>query len=143
MSEVLFSCKIQVPKHGIKKNSKEIRMNFKTKQRFIGSNNRVLNTQKYLLTKLQIEKLKKRLDCISCDINIAMIFYFPKTVFYTKKNDRSKLIADLSNLYQLVEDCLQKIKIIENDSLICSHDGSARKPIDDNNHWLEIIISKI
>ena len=35
-------------------------------------------------------------------------------------------MPDLSNLYQLPEDCLQQAGIIENDNLIESHDLSRR-----------------
>jgi len=38
----------------------------------------------------------------------------------------TKRLPDLSNLYQLGEDALEKSGILENDRLISGHDGSRR-----------------
>ena len=138
---ILFSCKIEVPYHGIKKNSKQIAFNRATGNRFIRSNDRAKFAEDWIIQKLRAERLKKRLETITTDINATFIFYFPSTVYYTKKNQKSKKIADLSNLYETVQDALQKANIIENDCQIESHDGSRRKPIDENKYYLEIILS--
>ena len=141
-SEVLFKCKIKTTKHGSKKNRKRIYRNRRTGRLFIGQEAATKSTLDQLLSRLQIEKLKSRIDTIECDIQAKIIFYFPQSVYFTKKGHRSSKIADLSNLYQGVEDALQKAKIIKNDSQICSHDGSKRVPCDGTDYWLEIQLLK-
>jgi Holliday junction resolvase RusA-like endonuclease len=144
MSNVLFKCLIKINRHGIKKNSKQIFMNKKTGARFIASSNNAKVAENWLLARLQVEKLKQKIDLpIDCDINAKFVFYFPKSVYYTKKGLRSKTLSDLSNLYELPQDCLQKINIILNDTLICSHDGSRREPIEGSDYFLEITLSTL
>lgn len=143
MSEVLFRCRVQVPKHGVKKNSKEIRFNRRTKRRYIGSNDNVLLCERWLLQRLQLERLKQKLDePITADINAKFTFYFPSSVYYTKKGARNKNLADQSNLYELPQDVMIKAGIIDDDNIIVSHDGSRRKPIDGPNYFLEIELTK-
>lgn len=96
---------------------------------------------KEMCQRLMIEKLKARIDTITCDINLKLIFYFPKTVYFTKKGERNQKLPDLSNLYQGPEDCLQKMQIINNDNQVISHDGSRRAWINDSQYWLEIVIT--
>ncbi len=139
MSEILFKCRFKVPRHASKKNEKEpgisrnhIYIRQKAKSRY---------AEQRMLHSLFIEKLKQRIDQpIENDISIKFTFYFPETIYYTKKNQRSKKLPDLSNLYQLPEDVLQKAKIILNDTQIENHDGSRRLPISGTEYWLEIEI---
>ena len=142
VSKVLFHCKFPVPYHGIKKNNKQIAYNRATGRSFIRSSDKALFLQNWLTQKLTVEKLKQRIDTITQDVNIKFIFHIPESVYYTKQGVRSKKVADISNLYELPQDVLQKTKIIENDSQVESHDGSRRKPIKDNTAWLEIEITK-
>lgn len=143
MSDILFKCLIKVNRHGIKKNSKQIFVNKKTGSRFIASSNNSKVSECWLMARLHIEKIKQKIDQpIDCDLNATFKFYFPKSVYFTKKGPRSKTLSDLSNLYELPQDCLQKSGIILNDTLICSHDGSRRLPIDGPDYYLEIILSK-
>jgi Holliday junction resolvase RusA-like endonuclease len=143
MSSILFKCLIKINRHGIKKNSKQIFMNKKTGHRFIASSNNAKVAENWLLSKLQIEKLKQKIDSpIDCDINAKFIFYFPKSVYFTKKGLRSRKLPDLDNLICLPLDCLQKSKIILDDSIVCSLDGTKRLPINGTDHFLEIIISR-
>lgn len=142
MSEI-FRCLVEVPKHGIKKNSKEIRMNFRTKKRFIGSNSKAQYLENFLASVLLRQRLLKRVDTIDFDVNAKIVFFFPESVYFTKAGKRSNKVGDLSNLYQNVEDCLQKAQILQNDSLIASHDGSARKPIEGSKYMLEIVLTKV
>lgn len=53
---------------------------------------------------------------ITTPINAKLTFYF--------KNRASE--ADLSNLYEGIQDELKKMKVIEDDKLINGHDGSRR-----------------
>ena len=142
MSEktILFKCKVQVPRHSSKKNEKEPRS--AGGRIFIGKSDRAVMSEKWLTQKLTIEKLKQRVETIECDINAKFTFYFPKTIYFTKKGERSKKLGDLSNLLELPQDVMQKLKIIENDTQICSHDGSRRVPSEDGGYWLEIELTK-
>jgi len=56
--------------------------------------------------------------------SVRFLFIYPKDEFFTKKGLRSKNLPDLSNLFESVQDALQKAQIIEDDSLIRSHDKS-------------------
>ena len=141
MSECLFSCKIKVPRHSSKKNEKQPA--FKNGQVFIRKKKAALHVENIMLALLVREKLKNRIfEPIENDIQVAFKFYFPKSVYYTVEGVRSQKLPDLSNLYQLPEDVLQKAKIIKNDTQIESHSGSGRFPIDGAEYWLEIQIFK-
>lgn len=140
--DILFKCIIEIPKHGVKKNGKAIFQNRSTGKRFIASNSKAQYLENYMNAQLLKEKLKARIDTIKCDVNVAMIFYYPRKVFFTKQEKRSNRVADLSNLYEMPQDALQKVGIIENDSQICSHDGSRRMFIEENKFYLKIEITK-
>lgn len=140
MSEI-FKCLIEVPKHGSKKNRKQIQRAGNGRL-FIGTERKQKHLQNVLTAVLLKEKLKHRMDTIDYDINAKFVFYFPKSVYFTKQGKRSCRVGDLSNLYQGVEDCLQVAKVIENDSLIVSHDGSSRLPIEGSKYMLEVILTK-
>lgn len=138
---ILFECMIETNGHGILKNNKQI---FRTKsgRSFISSSDRAKSAQEFLLTKLRIEKLRKRIDTITCDLNASFHFIYPKSVYFTKKGHRSNKVADMDNLLQLPFDCLQKSGIISNDSQICSLDGSSRGWFDDNKYYLTIVLKR-
>lgn len=138
---VLFKIKTQVPNHAIKKNNKQIAYNKSNGRRFIISSNKAQAYEKWLTLKLKSLKMQKNLETIDQLVNVSFKFSFPKSVYYTKKNEISKRLPDMSNLYQAPEDALQKAGILENDYLIGSHDDSRRTISDDNNYYLEIIIS--
>lgn len=137
----MFKCTLLVQRHSSKKNEKKIRRC--GNKSFIGKSDRAKTAEDWLILKLRAEKFKQRIDTITDDLNARFIFYFPKSVFYTKKGDRSKKIPDQSNLYELPQDVMEKVKIIENDTQICSHDGSRRMVSKDNNYYLEIELTKI
>lgn len=69
---------------------------------------------------------------------VIMHFYFPKEVYFTQKGEISKKLPDLSNLYELPQDCLIKARVIADDTLIDSHDLSRRLVGD--SYKLEIFI---
>jgi len=140
---VLFDCTIQVSRHSSKKNEKIARRNAKTNKLFIGKSSKALHCEQWLLHKLMIERLKQRIDKIECDINAEFVFYFPKSVYYTKEGVRSRKLPDLSNLYELPQDCLQQTLIILNDTQIVSHNGSRRESSEASFYSLRIILSKI
>ena len=78
-----------------------------------------------------IGKAKAGKPVIDFPINLCVKFYF---------NDHQHE-PDLSNLYQGLEDVLQKMNVIKNDKLIYSHDGS-KKLFDDTKERIEITITK-
>lgn len=139
---VLFSAKFQVPNHASKKNGKEISFNKSTGRRFIRSNDKVLFAKKWIVQKLIVEKLKQRIDTIKDDVVAEFVFYFPESVFFTKKGERSKKLNDLSNLYENIQDCLQESGIIENDTNIVNHGNSHRRPTNENQYYIEIKLIK-
>lgn len=137
----VFKCRVQVPRHSSKKNEKRVHSH--GRRLFIGKSDKAKLSENWLIQKLTVEKLKQRIDTITCDLNAKFTFYFPKTVYFTKKGERSLKLPDISNLYELPQDVMQKIKIIENDTQICSHDGSRRGVSEDNQYWLEIELSQV
>lgn len=143
MSETLFKCKIQVPKHSIKKNSKQIFQNKATGKRFIASNSKAQYLENYLTHQLLIQKLKQRLETIEFDLSASFKFYFPENVYLTKLGKRSHRVADLSNLLEAPQDALQKAKVILNDSLICELNDCKRLISGDSFFYLEIELKKL
>jgi Holliday junction resolvase RusA-like endonuclease len=140
MNKILFSCYFKVDRHASKKNEKTIRK--VGNKRFIGNKDKCDISTKWMLQKLTSERFKQRITTIDCDVNLCCTFYYPYTVYFTKKGVRSLTIGDLSNLYELPQDCLQSVGIIENDTLIVSHNGSSRQPIKSNEYYLKIVITK-
>lgn len=139
---MLFRCRIPIPHHGIKKNSRQI-MRGAGGQPFIGKSKSLSVIEKVLTQRLTICRLQQRIDTpISTDVSVKMIFFF-KNYWIKPKNKkeltrRSKTLGDLSNLYQLPEDCLQLAGIIADDAQIQSHDGSRILPGSENELLIEI-----
>lgn len=133
----LFSCLIRVPRHSSKKNEKT--HGVRNGKIFIRKTEAAAHVESVLLCELRRTKYANRIfEPLTKDLHAKFTFYFPKTVYFTKKGQRSKKIPDLSNLYMLPEDCLQKVGIIENDTLIESHDGSRRESIEGREYFLRI-----
>jgi Holliday junction resolvase RusA-like endonuclease len=136
MSKILFECHIKVTRHFSQKNSKRI------------FNNRLVQDPKVAVHKnnlirlLQIKKLQSRIETIASYINLECIFHYPKDVFYTKKGTINKKLIDLSNSLQGAEDSLTAAKIIEDDNLIFSYNGSTKVASLDNDYYLTIRITE-
>ena len=68
----------------------------------------------------------------------------PATDFIVKSGPRkgkiSQRLPDLSNLYELPQDCLTEAGVIHDDHLICSHDLSRR--LIGDRHALEVFLFK-
>lgn len=141
-SKILFRALIPVEKHAVKKNGRNIYRNRKTNRVFLGKSEKLVSAENYLINHFFNLKFKQRLETIDCAINAQFIFYFPESVYFTKKGLRNQKLPDISNLYQIVEDCLETAKIISNDTNIDSHNGSQRRPIANENHYLEIVLTK-
>lgn len=130
-----FETLIEVKSHGILKNRKKIMSNRQGK-RWIGTDDEVVSLKRDLVCAFRFNP-HRPLEMFTEYVNVKMIFYFPDDKFYLKQKRkadfdaprvRSKNVADLSNLYQIVEDALQDAFIIEDDYLIESHNGSLRAP---------------
>lgn len=126
----LFYMRIPVEYHSVKKNNRQIMRNRRTGKMFLGKSGRLVSAEQELLTAMLSAKeynvLEKKKYPITTPVQVTMKFYFSK--YFTKKGLVNKKLPDLSNLYQLPEDCLQKAGIIFDDYLIFSHDGSRRLP---------------
>jgi Holliday junction resolvase RusA-like endonuclease len=120
-SKVLFTAKIKVPFHATKKNK------YRIGNRRMFKDSRTLWYEEIVLLELRARALRVRLNEPLTGYLWAMFsYYFPRDVYFTKKGQMSGRLPDLSNLHEGIQDCLQKAKIIANDRLICSHDGSRR-----------------
>jgi Holliday junction resolvase RusA-like endonuclease len=138
----LFKIEVEVERHFILKNSKNIRVNRRTGNRFIASNNDVVEGKDFLTRVFRENFNGQRIESY---VNAKMVFIFPHSLFYTKKNERSRRIADLSNLYQVVEDALESSGVLLSDNLIEAHDGSRRLPgpIGEDRFWLQVELSLV
>jgi Holliday junction resolvase RusA-like endonuclease len=120
-SKALFTAKIKVPFHATKKNKYRI-----GKARMF-KDSRTLWYEEIVLLELRSRINRVQLNEPLTGLMWAMFkYYFPRDVYYTKKGQMSGRLPDLSNLHEGIQDCLQKAKVIDNDRLICSHDGSRR-----------------
>lgn len=140
---LLFYAYFPVEKHTSVKNRKRILKNNRTGVPFIGKDAKHLRLENELIRAFMNAKFRMEdFLFIKEYVNVKMTFHFKKSDYFTKKGEINRKIPDLSNLYQLPEDCLTKARIIEDDHYIASHDGSRRVP-NDIGHFLEIEITKI
>lgn len=133
--EILFYAKFEISSHFSKKNSN--RFDTRTGHTYRLPKSRQI--EDYILLMLRRHKIDQK---ISQPIRypVQSMFVFGIDNFFTKKGLINKKIPDLSNLYQGPEDLLQKAKIIEDDHLIFSHDGSRR--IYSPKNFIEITLFK-
>ena len=136
---IIFKASLKVHRHYVLKNNKQIVFNRKTRRSFIKSSDEVIEAKEYLVN--MFRSLHDGRPPIGQYVNLKCLFYFPKEVFFNKKGERSKRVPDTSNLYQIVEDALEEARVIENDRLIESHNGSLRLPGDE--FILDVEISMI
>lgn len=137
LERLLFHACIKVPYHGIKKNRREIHLNRRTGQRFIGKSKRLVSAENYLLQQLLVHKARYKIDFpFRCAMSCMFIFKYRD--FHAKNGAISRHVADLSNLFELPADSLQKAGIIYDDRLIHSFDFSRRMPGEEDE--LEIFI---
>jgi Holliday junction resolvase RusA-like endonuclease len=131
----LFYASIEVERHATKKNGRTIF--FAGKRPILGKSQALRDAESNLVLELRSARNTYGItEPIECDMRALFIFHFAN--YFTKRGPRNKKLGDLSNLYQLPEDCMEEAGIIVNDSLICSHDGSRRVPSDRNR--LEIYL---
>lgn len=144
---MLYHFIVPVDEHVVKKNGRSIFVNKKTGRMFPGKSSKLITAEKHLINEFKKQANRKPIEF---PINLMMLFYFRRDIFYTKRGTQSKRLPDLSNLYQLPEDCLQQAGIITNDTIVSGHDGSRRMPIsfrqtgiDLDLNYLEIIITEM
>lgn len=125
-----FSIYIPVEKHISKKNNRPIWRGR------IGKSKDLLEAEKFLTLTFKSKKNELRLPTLKGDLWVIFRFYFKD--YHTKDGRRSARVNDLSNLYELPQDCLQAAGVIENDSDIVSHDRSRRLPGKENAIEIEI-----
>lgn len=143
-SKILFNISLDVEKHWSMKNRNQI---FKAGGRtFIGKSSAIVSAKHWMTLKISQEKYRQNLTTI--DGPVWVIFHFYCSNFWLKpkrKSDAQRMnmkMGDLSNLYQMPEDCLQAAGVIQDDSLICSHDLSRKLPSNSDKNWLEIFVIK-
>ena len=145
LEEILFTCKIKVQRHTVSKNNRQIQKNFGTGRSFIGKTTRQKDGELFLIRAIMAERIKqKRLTIIDKPVQIKLMFYFNN--FFCKsgpnKGNMNKNVPDLSNLYELPQDCLTKARVWTDDRLVCSHDGSRRLPSSTGYDYLEMTIKE-
>lgn len=113
--------------------------NRRTGRAFPGKSNELRLAEAHLINSFRIEMLRRpQFQTINKLLWAVFIFHFPADVYFTKKGDLSNRLPDLSNLYELPQDCLESAQVIANDRLICSHDLSRRLPGD--RYGLEVFL---
>jgi Holliday junction resolvase RusA-like endonuclease len=131
--DALFHAFIKLDKHIVKKNSRPIKRNRRTWKPFIGKSDELMVGEVFMHAAFRKAMMAhKDFKTIDRPVWAVFWFFFPAPDFAVKKGDRkgklSNRLPDLSNLYELPQDCLQKASVISNDNLICSHDLSRRLP---------------
>jgi len=129
--KLLFNALIKVNRHVTSKNSRRIFVNKKTGKVFLGKpkflQKEEKNIEKQLLQAAHSGKFN-----LPIKTYIRAEFTFGIKNFFTKKGQRRKNMPDISNLNEMIQDCLTRAKIIEDDRLIDCHDGSRRIPAKEN-----------
>lgn len=102
----------KVPGHIVKKNSRPIFMH--GSRPFIGKSKELQMAESYLTTMLKIKKTETIVD------QVWVKYHF----IYGPMHKRAFALTDLSNLFELPNDCLQASGVLKNDRQIKSFDGS-------------------
>lgn len=135
--ELLATFRLEVQSHVTKKNGRPVII--RNGKPAIGKSNALVCAERHLTLHLKDQANRQGLfRPLNVPIWAVFHFYFPHDKFYTLNGQISRNLPDLSNLYELPQDCLQKANIIANDSLIHSHDLSRRLPGD--KYVLEIFL---
>jgi len=143
-SRPLFHARIEVGNHVVKKNGKTIKQRRNRAggfQKYIGNTQAQINAQDFLVLELR----RRTADIgfgepLTNSLWAMFLFFYPKDRFFTRDGKLSRKLPDLSNLYELPQDALQKAGVIKNDNLIRSHDLSRILPSPDENHYVEIFL---
>lgn len=127
--DAIFHCFTKVDHHIAKKNKRPIHRMGLGGRPFIGKSPDLRMAESHLEHVFRIAGLRQKgFEVIARPMWCVFLFYFPQADYFTKKGVLSGRMPDLSNLYELPQDALQKSGVIKNDNLICSHDLSRRLP---------------
>lgn len=100
------------------KNSKQIMVNRRTGCRFVTKSDLAMKAMERATSWFRVSAIRQKLDkAIAVPVHMKATFYWAGP---------PNLVPDLSNLYQLPEDALQRAGVLVDDRLIESHDGSRR-----------------
>lgn len=124
LDHCLFHCSFPIEKHISKKNNRPVVNGHLIKSA------KLRNAEKYLIEKFTYYKNMQKIEKpFNEPLWLIMHFIFPREDYYTKQSkytQRSKFVPDLSNMYEIVQDCLQSAGVIKDDALVESHDLSRR-----------------
>lgn len=112
-NEILFTTYLE-GRAGIKKNSLQRKFSFKQQRTLTMPSDRYLDWERFTVVRL------KRVWGFKPPISEPVIM---RAVFGFKNHQHE---ADLSNLYEGIQDALQKAGVLVNDKLIYGHDGSRK-----------------
>lgn len=113
---------IQVNRHIVKKNRRPI--HGRGTNKWIGKSEELRTAEQQLTLEMMSYKNQNNLEMLKGDLHISFVFYMSN--YFNKDGTRNRNMADLSNLIELPQDCLQYAGIIENDTDVISLDGSRR-----------------
>lgn len=142
VQKLLAHFDIEIEKHVVKKNNRPIWRGR------IGKSKELIFAEDFLRRAFRTQANHQEItEPLTGPIWVIMHFYFTTDRYYIKQSKRkedangkirSRKLPDLSNLYELPQDCLQAAGIILDDNLIESHDLS-RRLVGENNR-LEVFI---
>jgi len=145
---LVFHCAFEVSNHTSLKNPKVIRQS--GSRRYIASSSKVLSLKREV-TALIMQAARKSvygsitpyLTNINFPVRAEIKLIFPESRLITLKKTLNKKCGDLSNLYQMSEDCLTHAGVLEDDCWIKDHSGSQIMISPDNKYYLDISLYKI
>lgn len=144
-TQILFHARFEVPfGHKSKKNGKQpfviTPKNGRRPYATLPTRPDIKQAENFYLLKLREAANKMSFNFpIRSDVQLWLVAHFHFKNYYVKKKRRMSMrLNDLSNLYELPQDALQKAGIIEDDVQICSHDLSRRLP--GNKDEIEIFL---
>lgn len=123
LDKVIFHADFSVIHHAVKKNGRSF-------NRFTGrpyKSANLLRDENHLSAQLIRHSVGKTKN-INQPIWVIFEFQTEFKNYFTKNGVPKKTLPDLSNLYELPQDCMQRVGIIENDNLIKAHDWSRHVP---------------
>jgi len=145
---LIFHASFEVSSHTALKSEKTIRQ--KGSCRYIGSSSKVIGL-KHQITAFLMQAARRAIyggdlpymTAISFPIRAQIKLIFPKSRLITKKDTLNQKCGDLSNMYQMTEDCLVKAGILTDDCWIKDHSGSEIMISSLDKYMIDISLFKI
>jgi len=126
---IKFRASFQLPNHFVKKNGrgKTVTKNWKTKIPMISKSKLLRYAENVLTDRLILSKRQmSHREILSEDLWMIAIFEFKKEDYFAKTGIRKKTSPNVSNLIQIVEDCLQVPKKNTTGASIINDDDQIR-----------------